>query len=379
MAEAVSIGAEIQSTRDEAGGRVLSILGRLDSETTGAIWRRAMSLTAGEQAGALVVDASGLEYCDGAGVSLLVALRQQQREAGGSFTLRGLREEFGQLLELSEPSEAEGAEEPPPRRDSFIEGLGRATLQILADIRVLVVFVGELTVMLGRAARNPRRVRFKDVIVVAERAGIGAIPIIALIGFLLGLILAFQSAIPMQRFGAEIFVADLLGISVLRELGPLMAAILLTARSGSAFAAELGTMKVNEEIDALSTMGLEPVRFLVVPRVIAAVTVVPVLAMLMNIFCLIGGAIVMLSLDFPLITYVNRVVAAVGLADFLGGMFKALIFGIIVAGVGCLRGLQTGTGAGAVGESTTSSVVSGIILIAITDGVFAVLFYIVGL
>ena len=379
MTEAVSTGAEIQSTRDEAGGRVLSLLGRLDSETTGAIWRRAMSLTAGEQTGALVVDASGLEYCDGAGVSLLVALRQRQREAGGSFTLRGLREEFRQLLELSEPSEAEGVQEAPPHRDSFIEALGRATLQILADIRVLVVFVGELTVMLGRAARNPRRVRFKDVIVVAERAGIGAIPIIALVGFLLGLILAFQSAIPMQRFGAEIFVADLLGISVLRELGPLMAAILLTARSGSAFAAELGTMKVNEEIDALTTMGLEPVRFLVVPRVIAAVAVVPVLAMLMNIFCLIGGAIVMLSLDFPLITYVNRVVAAVGLADFLGGIFKALVFGVIVAGVGCLRGLQTGTGAGAVGESTTSSVVSGIILIAITDGVFAVLFYIVGL
>ena len=174
-------------------------------------------------------------------------------------------------------------------------------------------------------------------------------------------------------------MADLLGISVLRELGPLMAAILLAARSGSAFAAELGTMKVNEEIDALTTMGLEPVRFLVVPRVIAAVAVVPVLAMLMNIFCLIGGAIVMLSLNFPLITYVNRVVAAVGLADFLGGIFKALVFGVIVAGVGCLRGLQTGTGAGAVGESTTSAVVSGIILIAITDGVFAVLFYIVGL
>jgi phospholipid/cholesterol/gamma-HCH transport system permease protein len=136
VAEAVSIGAEIRSTRDEAGGRVLSLLGRLDSETTGAIWRRAMSLTAGEQAGALVVDASGLEYCDGAGVSLLVALRQRQQEAGGSFTLRGLRDEFRQLLEMAEPSEGEGAQEAPPHHDSFIEALGRATLQILADIRV---------------------------------------------------------------------------------------------------------------------------------------------------------------------------------------------------------------------------------------------------
>jgi phospholipid/cholesterol/gamma-HCH transport system permease protein len=193
------------------------------------------------------------------------------------------------------------------------------------------------------------------------------------------LILAFQSAIPMQRFGAEIFVADLLGISMLRELGPLMASILLAARSGSAFAAELGTMKVNEEIDALTTMGLEPVRFLVVPRVLAALIVVPVLAALLNLFGLAGGAVVMLSLDIPLVTYVNRVVDAVTLTDFAGGMFKALAFGMIVAAVGCMRGLQAGTGADAVGVSTTSAVVSGIVLIAFSDGIFAVIFYLVGI
>ena len=243
----------------------------------------------------------------------------------------------------------------------------------------MVAFVGELTVMLVGALRHPRQLRFKDIVIIAERAGIGAIPIVVLVGFLLGLILSFQSAIPMQRFGAQIFVADLLGISLLRELGPLMAAILLTARSGSAFAAELGTMKVNEEIDALTTMGLEPVRFLVVPRVIATVAVVPVLAMLTNLAGLVGGAVVFLSLDFPLVTYVNRLVQAVSIADFAGGLFKAFFFGVIVAAVGCLRGLQTRMGAGAVGASTTSAVVSGIVLIAILDGVFAVIFYIVGI
>jgi phospholipid/cholesterol/gamma-HCH transport system permease protein len=337
-----------------------------------------MRLTAGRHSEPLVVDASDLAFCDGAGASLLLALRQQQESAGGSFSLRGLREETRQLLELIQPSEAE-AEEPSPARESFVTALGRDTLQLLADMRALLAFVGEMTVQLWNAVLHPRQLRFKDVVIVAERAGIGAVPIIALVGFLLGLILAFQSAIPMQRFGAQIFVADLLGISLLRELGPLMAAILLTARSGSAFAAEIGTMKVNEEVDALTTMGLEPVRFLVVPRIIAAVTVVPVLAMLMNLAGLIGGAVVFLSLDFPLVTYVNRVVAAVSLADFLGGMFKALIFGIIVAAVGCLRGLQTKTGAGAVGESTTSSVVSGIVLIAFIDGIFGVIFYMLGI
>jgi len=337
-----------------------------------------MRLTAGGHAEALVVDASDLEFCDGAGASLLLALRQQQEGGGGSLTLRGLRDETRQLLDLIGPSKEEDGE-PSAARESFVTGLGRATLQLVADMRQLVAFVGEMTVQLGNAVRHPRQLRFKDVLVIAERAGIGAVPIIALVGFLLGLILAFQSAIPMQRFGAQIFVADLLGISLLRELGPLMAAILLTARSGSAFAAEIGTMKVNEEVDALTTMGLEPVRFLVVPRIIAAVTVVPVLAMLMNLAGLIGGAVVFLSLDFPLVTYVNRVVDAVSLADFLGGLFKALIFGIIVAAVGCLRGLQTKTGAGAVGESTTSSVVSGIVLIAFIDGIFGVIFYMLGI
>jgi phospholipid/cholesterol/gamma-HCH transport system permease protein len=370
---------EIYVVQDEAGRHVLSIAGRLDSETTGQVWQRATSLAQAAQGQDLVVDASNLDYCDGAGASLLVALRLQQRAAGGSFSFEGLRQEFRELLTLIEPS---GQAEPHPastRREPFIEGVGRGTLQVLADVRALVVFVGELTLSLVQAARHPSRIRGKDVLLVAERAGIGAIGIIALIGFLLGLILAFQSAIPMKRFGAQIFVADLLGISVLRELGPLMAAILVTARSASAFSAELGTMKVNEELDALTTMGLEPVRFLVVPRVLAALLVIPVLAMLMNVFSLLGGAVVMLSLEFPLITYVSRVVEATTLTDFLGGLFKGTVFGMIVAGVGCMRGLQTGMGAGAVGESTTSAVVSGIILIAVADGIFAVLFFILGI
>ena len=217
--------------------------------------------------------------------------------------------------------------------------------------------------------------RWKDIMGVADRAGIGAIPIITLVGFLLGLILAFQSAVQLRRFGAEIFLAAGLGISMFRELGPLMAAILLTARSGSAFAAEIGTMKVNEEVDALTTMGLEPVSFLIVPRVVAAVLVVPTLAMLTTLAALVGGAIVWVSLEFPLASYSRRIVEAVTLTDLLGGIFKAFVFGIVVAAVGCMRGLQTGKGAGAVGESATSAVVSGIVLIAILDGIFAVLFF----
>ncbi len=368
--------ATIESGSDAAGALVLRLRGRLDSSSTGPVWREAMRL-ASAQRGDLVVDAEGLDYCDGAGASLLLALERNQAARGGGYELRGLRREFRQLVELFRPSEAEAAPQAP--REHFLTRLGRATLGVTADLRALVTFTGELLIWLGRVALRPRQVRFKDAVIAGERAGIGATPIVTLVGLLLGLILAFQSAIPMQRFGAQIFVADLLGISMIRELGPLMAAVLLTARSGSAFAAELGTMKVNEEIDALTTMGLEPVRFLVIPRMIAAVAVVPALTMITSLAALAGGAFVFLSFGFPLVTYFNRVVAAVTVGDLLGGLFKAMAFGVVVAAVGCLRGLQTGQGAGAVGESTTSAVVSGIILIAVADGVFAVVFYVLGI
>jgi phospholipid/cholesterol/gamma-HCH transport system permease protein len=194
-----------------------------------------------------------------------------------------------------------------------------------------------------------------------------------------GLIIAFQAAMPMGQFGAEIFVADLIALGMLRELGPLMTAIVLAGRSASAFAAELGTMKVNEEIDALSTMGLDPVRFLVVTRVLAALVMTPLLTIFANLVGLIGGAVVLLSLGFPLVTYTNRVLAAVDYVDLASGLCKAFVFGILIAAIGCLRGLQTGTGARAVGESTTRAVVSGIVLIVVVDGVFAVVYHYLGI
>jgi len=246
------------------------------------------------------------------------------------------------------------------------------------DLRVLVSFVGELAAALGVALRNPRRIRWRDALLVAENAGVNATPIVALISFLIGLIMAFQSAVPMRQFGAEIYVADLVALSMLRELGPLMTAIILAGRSGSAFAAELGTMKVNEEINALTTMGLDPVRFLVVTRVLAAVVMTPLLTLFANLMGLVGGAVVFLSLDFPLVTYGQQVVGAVHLGDLVGGLMKSLVFGVLVAGIGCLRGLQTATGASAVGLSTTRAVVSGIVLIVLADGLFSVIFYQLG-
>lgn len=371
-----SLDVRISSDSDTL---TLIMAGRWDSDTTGKWWERGQEILTQRKPRRLVINASAVSYCDGAGVAFLIDLQQLQIRTGGDVTIQGLQEEFRRLLDIY----GDLSIEPPPSRSretlSIVERVGQAAVGLWQDFEALLTFVGELAVALLRAARHPRLVRWRDAWLAAEQAGVDALPIIALIGLLIGLILAFQSAVPMRRFGADIFVANLLGLGMLREMGPLMTAIILAGRSGSAFAAELGTMKVREEIDALSTMGLEPVRFLVLPRVVAAVAMTPLLAMFANLFGLIGGAVVMRSFGFPLITYVNQILSAVTLEDLLGGLVKSLVYGIVVAAIGCLRGLQTKTGASAVGQSTTSAVVSGIVLIAIVDGMFAVLFYALGI
>jgi ABC transport permease subunit len=193
---------------------------------------------------------------------------------------------------------------------------------------------------------------------------------------LLGVILAFQSAIPMKKFGAEIFVADLIGLAMLRELGPLMSAILLAGRSGAAFAAEIGTMTVNQEVDALTTMGLDPVRFLVTPRIIAALLMTPLLTLFADLVSLIGGAMTLQSFSIPWVTFVHEVEGIVDFSDFMAGFVKSFVFAILIAGIGCLRGLQTAAGASAVGDAATRAVVSGIILLVVVDGLFAVIYFV---
>jgi len=193
------------------------------------------------------------------------------------------------------------------------------------------------------------------------------------------MILAFQSAVPMRRFGAEIFVADLIGLSMLRELGPLMTAILLAGRSGAAFAAEIGTMRVNQEVDALTTMGLSPMRFLVTPRIIAAVLMTPLLTLFSDLVGMVGGAVTMTSFSIPVVAFLKEVDAAVNLPDFLAGFVKSFVFAVLVAGIGCMRGLQTRAGASAVGDAATRAVVTGIIMLVVVDGIFAVVYYLLNI
>jgi len=368
---------EVEKEKD--GILRLILAGRLDSDSIGGLWHKAQQVLQQSKPKSLIVDAHEVAYCDGAGVSLLLNLAHHQKSAQAGFEIQGLQEKFRQLMQLFDP----GQPPPLPSKENVFrrvtEDVGRAVAAVLSDLYMLIAFVGELTVTLLGVLLHPARLRWKDAFLVAEYAGANAFGIIALMSLLLGLILAFQSAIPMERFGASIFVIDLVSISVVRELGPLITAIILAGRTGSAFAAEMGTMKVNEELNALNTMGLDPVRFLVAPRVLAAVFVTPLLVIFANLFAIVGGCLVMQSLGFTLVTCVDRLQSSVGLTDILGGLFKSLVFGLLVAAIGCLRGLQTETGAQAVGISATRAVVSGIFLILITDGVFAVLFYYLGI
>jgi len=369
----------LNSEVSKDGVLTIIISGRLDSTSTGSIWQEAVKVLERASSKRAIVDASGIDYCDGSGIGLLIELQRHQREAGGELEIKGLREESQKLMDLFDPAAFEKPQIAKPEPTRLPEEVGRATFTVWESIRSEISFLGELCVAFIYAAGNPRRVRWKDAFLIAETAGVNALPIVALISFLIGLVMAFQSAIPMREFGAEIFVADLIALSMLRELGPLMTAIIMAGRTSSSFAAELGTMKVNEEVDALTTMGLDPVRFLVVTRVTATLVMMPLLTIFSNLLGVIGGSVVLLSLGYPLITYIDRVTTAADYVDLLGGLVKSLAFGLIVAGIGCMRGLKTTTGASAVGDSTTRAVVSAIILIVLTDGVFSVVYFYIGI
>ncbi|MGE4423293.1 MAG: ABC transporter permease [Pseudodesulfovibrio sp.] len=367
------------SISNRGDGLVLALSGRLDAAGTASVWDDAVKGADSAGYARLTADCGGVTYMDGAGVALLLRLKELCAERKAAIDLANLREEDGRLLALTWDNVLPEWHDSERERRGLAESLEACGGEIWRNIREMVAFVGESSTLLAQAAVHPRRVRWKDVVLACVNVGVESMFIIVLIGFLMGLIMSFQSAISLQRFGGEIFVPNMLGLVMFREMGPLVTSILLAARSGSAFAAEIGTMKINEELDALTTMGLSPMRFLVVPKLLATMFMVPLMTMFFNMASLVGGALVMLSLGYPLVTFTSRVFANVGSTDFWGGMAKGLVFSFLVAGVGCLRGMQTRSGASAVGLSTTSAVVSGIILIAFADGIFAVAYYYLGL
>jgi phospholipid/cholesterol/gamma-HCH transport system permease protein len=363
--------------------------GRMDADGIADVWKPACDGLAGpvDPAGRtgrtgteLALNLSGVTWFDMAGAALIVHLDRTARDRHWeTVRMTGLDKSATTLVErlsqtdLSVPDPAGSAARPLRR---MVEHQGRILGDFWQDVHTFIAFFGELCWFFGASLIRPGRVRWDETLRVAEQAGVNALPIVSLISFIVGLVMAFQSAIPMKMFGAEIYVANLIGLAMVRELGPLMTAIVLAGRSASAFAAEIGTMKINEEIDALSIMGLEPVRFLILPRVIASTIMTPLLTIFAVLVGILGGAVVILSLGHPFSAYYNQVVGFVSWGDFAGGMIKCFVFGVLIAATGCIRGYQTRQGPSAVGEAATRAVVSSIILIAVFDGIFSIVYYV---
>ncbi len=263
---------------------------------------------------------------------------------------------------------------PVHEKPGWVEKLGGATLDILNDLQGMLTFVGDVVLSLGLFLRKPSCLRTGDTLIHMQRVGADALPIVALISFLLGLIMAFMSAVQLEQFGANIYVASLVSLSMVRELGPIMTAIIVAGRSGSAFAAEIGSMRVAEEIDALTTMGFDITVFLVLPRLLATLLVQPILTLFSDLFAVMGGLVVGVTmLNLTTHGYMAQTIKTIDLNDMAWSMLKTMLFAILIAGTGCLRGFQVRGGADAVGRATTSSVVTSLFLIILTDSILAVI------
>lgn len=333
------------------------------------------------QGEAVVIDASEVHQCDGAGVAFVWTLRQQVFAAGGQCEVVQAPAGLARQLAAYDQACKRAAEDPetkglPPADEDIVTATGHRVSDAWDAFLGALTFLGE--VVLSVPLIFTRHFRGADALQAFIRCGVQAVPVVSLIGFLLGLILAFQSAVPLQMFGAEGFVGGLVGIALVRELGLIITAILMAGRTASSFAAELGTMKVNEEIDALETMGIKPARFLVLPRVVAGTLALPLLSLFATAAGLVGGWFVMHILGFSVSYFVGQLQSFVSMGDLIGSECKAIVFGFTVATVGCRFGLMAGRDAGAVGAATTAAVVTGIVLLAVLEGAFSVIFYAMG-
>jgi phospholipid/cholesterol/gamma-HCH transport system permease protein len=321
----------------------------------------------------LVLDARAMTAWDSGLVAFVLKVMQCCQDRGVTVDRERLPAGVNRLIALATavPEKKTGvAGAPPP----WLARLGLAALALGETGAGFLRFVGEAMVALGRFVRGRANFRWVDLLGIVQECGPNALPIVTLISFLVGLILAFMGAVQLENFGAEVYVADLVAIAATREMGCLMTGIIMAGRTGAAFAAQLGTMRVNEEIDALVTMGIPPMDFLVLPRMVALILMMPLLTVYSDLWAILGGAFVGVTmLDLGLIEYFDRTLYAMTLRNFLIGVFKGSVFGVLVALSGCLRGMQSGRSAAAVGLATTSAVVTAIVLIVVAEGIFAVI------
>lgn len=312
-------------------------------------------------------------------VSFLLRVHEACDRAGVKFDDSNLPAGLRELLQLAAAVPEKKDARRTEKRKSTLHIIGEETITFWNSACQLISFIGESTIAIGNLLRGRARLRWQDVSLKMQESGPEALPIVALINLLTGMIIGFVGAINLEAFGAAIYVADGVAIGMVREMGCLMTAIIVAGRTGAAFAAELGTMKVNEEIDAFRTFGFSPIEYLVIPRMIALALMMPVLCVFADLFGILGGMLVGVPiLELSLMEYVNQTVNAFGGVDFSIGIIKGSIFGVLIALTGCLNGINCGDNAAAVGEATTSAVVAGITSVIVADAIFAVVFHILG-
>lgn len=354
---------------------IIHIGGKIAIDDIASLFDSCMQMIRVSESKEITLDLSEITACGSAGAAILIAVRTECYQEGVHVTFTGASSDLQGLLSLvKENDEDLIAEIVHPPEPGIVMRTGEWSYEFASDLYSMVDFLGDVTRGIYLAIRHPRRIRWMDVAHYFEDAGVNAVPIIVMIHFLLGVTLAYLGASQLAQFGANVYVADLVGIAMVKEIGPLMTAILVAGRSGASFAAEIGTMKVSEEVDAMVVLGFDTQRFLVIPKILAVFLAMPGLLLLADTVGIMGSAIVSISaLDVSLTSYITQTYEALDITMIMEGLTKAMVFAVIVAGVGCMRGFETEGGAQSVGRSTTSAVVSGIFLIIIANAVFTLL------
>ena len=306
-------------------------------------------------------------------LTFLIKLNDYCTQKNITINTGGLPEGVKRLMEIA-TAVPEKETHGEKARESFLSRLGEKTIQFSSSATEVLTFIGEASLAFMKLLVGKARFRRSDLGLIIQDCGVKALPIVSLISFLVGLILAFMGAVQLALFGAQIYVADMVGIAMVREMGAMMTGIIMAGRTGAAFAAQLGTMQVNEEIDALTTLGISPMEFLVLPRMLALILMMPLLCLYSNLMGILGGFLVGVGmLDITPMQYFIETQAAVDLTNISLGVFKGVVYGIMIALAGCLQGMQCGRSASAVGAAATSAVVTAIVLIVVSCGIFAVL------
>ena len=368
-------------TQRESGWLILGFCGDWTTRSIGREQEAGLDLSA-EGAQRIRIELDRLGDIDTVGAWLIWRTRRDLEARGLTVELKGGAPAQRDLIETVSLQTTEVPPPPPPDSPvvSVLIHLGQASFFVGRESRDLISFLGQTVMALLRAVVQPRRLRFKAIVNQMEVTGLNAMPIVGLISFLIGVVLAYQGADQLARFGAQIFTVNLVGIGVLREMGIILTAIIVAGRSGSAFTAQIGTMKVNEEVDAMQTIGLDPMDVLVLPRVIALVLVLPLLTFYADIMGLLGGAVMAsVSLDISFVQFARQLNDAVPMWAFWVGIIKAPIFAFVIALVGCFEGFKVSRSAESVGLRTTASVVESIFLVIVLDAMFSILFSVIGI